>query len=687
MEWIERPLSWLLANRKGHDAGLIQHTPPFTEHPEPLVTVECPDIGPSGSQIPVKYSFFGENLFPTLKWSAPPAIASNIQEWLLVVEDPDAPLAEPVVHGLYYGIPASKRSVSNEDFKPTAAGSHVLQGGFRYGANRRGTIYIPPRGMLGHGPHRYFFQVIGLLEPLVVTPVCHRNCVSMSDEKQQQQQDAQEAIAKETQSSQNASLEDFSVFTTNEKRAIVLMGSLAGFFSPLSSSIYFPALDTIASSLKVSITKINLTVTTYLLLQGASPMLIAGFSDKVGRRPAYIICFTIYIAANIGLSLQNSYAALMVLRCIQSAGSSGTVALSNGLVGDMITSAERGSYIAFASIGLMLGPSLSPIIGGLISQYLDWHWIFWFLLILSSVFFAILLLFLPETCRKVVGDGSVPPPPLNNNVTDIIRHRRRKRAGLAADQATIAEYRKNYRFQLPNPLPTLLIAFELETGLILLAAGLVFAGFYAVMTGASTSFHELYGFNDIQSALMYIPIGAGGIVASFVTGPLVDWNYRRHALRAGLPVEKRKQSDLSNFNVERARLEIALPAFYICCAMMIAYGWVMNHKVNLAGPVILLFLFSLGLSCASQVLNALLVDLWPKRSAAATAANNLFRCELGAGASAAIAPMTKAMGHGWAYTTLALICVFSTGCLWWTMFFGIRCRQKRAQKEQARRRN
>jgi MFS family permease len=34
----------------------------------------------------------------------------------------------------------------------------------------------------------------------------------------------------------------------------------------------------------------------------------------------------------------------------------------------------------------MLGPSLSPIIGGLISQYTDWHWIFWFLLIFGGVF-------------------------------------------------------------------------------------------------------------------------------------------------------------------------------------------------------------------------------------------------------------------------------------------------------------
>lgn len=60
-------------------------------------------------------------------------------------------------------------------------------------------------------------------------------------------------------------LEKFSVFTVNQKRAIVTTGSFASFFSPLSSSIYFPALNTIATALDVSITKINLTVTTYLV--------------------------------------------------------------------------------------------------------------------------------------------------------------------------------------------------------------------------------------------------------------------------------------------------------------------------------------------------------------------------------------------------------------------------------------
>ncbi|KAL4894253.1 hypothetical protein BDV59DRAFT_201096 [Aspergillus ambiguus] len=84
-----------------------------------------------------------------------------------MVEDPDAPLAEPVVHGLYYGIPVSKTILFSEDFETIGEGSiPELRGGFNYGLNRRKTIYMPPRGFLGHGPHRYFYQVIALNEPI-----------------------------------------------------------------------------------------------------------------------------------------------------------------------------------------------------------------------------------------------------------------------------------------------------------------------------------------------------------------------------------------------------------------------------------------------------------------------------------------------------------------------------------------
>lgn len=68
-----------------------------------------------------------------------------------------------------------------------------------------------------------------------------------------------------------------------------------------------------------------------------------------GRRPAYAIGFVIYMGANIGLALQNSYVALFVLRCVQSSGSSATIALGNGVVADIATSAERGTWMGYVT--------------------------------------------------------------------------------------------------------------------------------------------------------------------------------------------------------------------------------------------------------------------------------------------------------------------------------------------------
>lgn len=142
----------------------------------------------------------------------------------------------------------------------------------------------------------------------------------------------------------------YSSFSLWEKRLIVLGAALSAFFSPLTAQIYFPALNVVANAFHVSTSKINLTVTTYMIFQGITPMFIGGLADTAGRRPAYLLCFVVYIAANIGVALCQSYAELMILRCLQSAGSASTVALCQAVVADIVTSAERGQYIGITSI-------------------------------------------------------------------------------------------------------------------------------------------------------------------------------------------------------------------------------------------------------------------------------------------------------------------------------------------------
>lgn len=137
----------------------------------------------------------------------------------------------------------------------------------------------------------------------------------------------------------------YSVFSSRPRQFIVFMLACAGFFSPLSANIYFPALNALSADLKVSNELINLSLTSYMIFQGLAPTVFGDLADMTGRRPTYILGFIIYIGANVGLALQNNYATFLVLRCLQSTGSSGTVALGNGVVADIASSGERGKFM------------------------------------------------------------------------------------------------------------------------------------------------------------------------------------------------------------------------------------------------------------------------------------------------------------------------------------------------------
>lgn len=415
-------------------------------------------------------------------------------------------------------------------------------------------------------------------------------------------------------------------------------------------------------------------------MQGLSPPVMAAFSDKAGRRQAYILCFVIYLCANVGLALQTNYAALMVLRCLQSAGSSGTIALSSAVVADISTSAERGVFMGLTFVGAILGLSLAPIIGGLISQFLNWHWIFWFLLIFGAAFFLPFLFFFPETCRYVVGNGSIRPPPLNMTLVDIFFERRRSRNSNSTEVA-----RPRQLFHFPNPLASVYIVGDKESAVILISNGLVVACMYTFLAGIPSQFAAIYGFNNIKIGLVYVPFSVGGMLSAFATGRTIDWNYRRHSKRLGLSIIVNQQQDISEFPIETARIQVILPILYLSVACMIVFAWVLDARLNLAGPLILLFVVGYGLVATNQALNTLIVDIYPGRTATAMAANNLVRCLMGAVATAVLNPLFEVIGIGWTYTFFAFLWAICSSFLFLLMRYGRNWRRERMQKERIQR--
>ncbi|RHZ58911.1 hypothetical protein CDV55_106116 [Aspergillus turcosus] len=457
-----------------------------------------------------------------------------------------------------------------------------------------------------------------------------------------------------------------------EKIFIILLVSFAAIISPISSSIYFPALNNIAKDLNVSISLINITITTYLIFQGIAPSFIANFADTHGRRPAYLICFAVYLAANIGLAVQDSYASLLVLRCLQSSGSSGTIALGSAVVADLSTRAERGRYIGYAAMGVTLGPALGPIIGGLLDHYLGWRAVFWFLVVFSGVFGAVIAIVLPETCRAVVGNGSVRAARWNRSGWQILGQKwGARKQNPEPDYQTIEKGRRR-----PNPFASALIATDKEALLILIYGSLLYSGYMAVLSTLTSQLQSRFHFNSIQIGLCYLPVGIGSLTSRWTVGRILDWNFRREARRQGLPIEKNRQQDIQHFNIEVARLAVTIPLVYCASLCIIAYGWVMEYKTALAGPVVMLFFTGHLTSGAFSSLSTLIVDLNRQSPATAVAANNLFRCLLGAGAVAVANPLIQRTGIGWTATLVAFLWVVFSPCMWAVFRWGHQWREE-----------
>jgi Raf kinase inhibitor-like YbhB/YbcL family protein len=120
---------------------------------------------PEGHAIPRRHTEDGEDLSPAVSWSNLPA---NTKELALIMDDPDAPRAEPWVHWLLYKIPATTKELP-EGIPPHDKTS--TPEGAAQGKNSWGTIgYRGPAPPKRHGTHHYHFKLYALDAALDLKP-------------------------------------------------------------------------------------------------------------------------------------------------------------------------------------------------------------------------------------------------------------------------------------------------------------------------------------------------------------------------------------------------------------------------------------------------------------------------------------------------------------------------------------
>ncbi|KAK8130868.1 hypothetical protein PG984_007306 [Apiospora sp. TS-2023a] len=381
----------------------------------------------------------------------------------------------------------------------------------------------------------------------------------------------------------------YSAFTIWQKRWILFLAALAGMFSPMSSFIFYPAITSMAQSLHTTVGKIDLAITTYMVVSGVTPAILGGAADNMGRRPVYIVALAIYLAANVGLALQSNYTSLLILRMVQSAGSSGTITLGYGVISDIADPSERGLYVGIFNMGPNVAPPFGPVLGGLVTSQLNWQWVFWVLAILGGFCLLLVIVSLPETARNIVGDGSIPAPGgIYRPLVQIMASK---------DGKAVVRPRRP-RFVVPNPVSCLRLLFFKDIFIVLLCNGVYYATYCCVQATLASLFVEVYGYHELQAGLVYIPFGFGCLVATYSWGRLLNYDYARFKRLYESRMTEATTTDYhgEDFPIEEARLRSCFYLVGFVAISTIAYGWVVGLRVHVAVPLFLQTIIGYGIT-------------------------------------------------------------------------------------------
>jgi EmrB/QacA subfamily drug resistance transporter len=139
-------------------------------------------------------------------------------------------------------------------------------------------------------------------------------------------------------------------------------------------------------------------VTAFIVTSTVSAPLYGRFSDLYGRKAAFTVSIALFLIGSIACGLAGDLLQLILARALQGLGAGGLIVLAQTVVGDLVSPRERGRYQGlFAAV--FAGCSVAgPLVGGLITQYVSWRWIFYVNLPVGAAALALILAFLrPHT--------------------------------------------------------------------------------------------------------------------------------------------------------------------------------------------------------------------------------------------------------------------------------------------------
>lgn len=178
---------------------------------------------------------------------------------------------------------------------------------------------------------------------------------------------------------------------------------LAVIMQILDTTMATIALPYMMGSLSATIDQINWVLTSYIVAAAISTPLSGYLAGRFGRRTVLMVTITGFTISSMLSGMAGSLEQMVVFRLMQGAFGAPLVPLSQATMLDSYPREQHGSAMALFGVGVMVGPVLGPTLGGILTEYLHWRWVFYINVPVGAVAFLGISTVMPRSAPSRVG--------------------------------------------------------------------------------------------------------------------------------------------------------------------------------------------------------------------------------------------------------------------------------------------
>jgi EmrB/QacA subfamily drug resistance transporter len=162
----------------------------------------------------------------------------------------------------------------------------------------------------------------------------------------------------------------------NKERLIPLIVATALFMENMDSTVIATSLPAIAADIGTSPLTLKLAITSYLLSLAVFIPASGWTADRFGARLVFSIAVAVFMVGSIGCALSTSVTDFVIARILQGIGGAMMTPVGRLVLLRSIDKSRLVNAMAWVTVPALVGPVIGPPLGGFITTYFSWHWIF-----------------------------------------------------------------------------------------------------------------------------------------------------------------------------------------------------------------------------------------------------------------------------------------------------------------------